>query len=82
MWDMYLSGTNAEQFVNAMVGLTIHAHRAFAQLFDFDGYETFLDVGGAEAHCCCEVAMQHTHVSCIYFDLPCMEGFAAESVRR
>lgn len=80
MWDLYLGGKKAEQFMNAMVGLDTPSHRAFAQSFDFEVCETLLDVGGAGAHCCCEVAKHNAHMTCISFDLPFMEKLAEKNI--
>lgn len=82
MWNAYLGGESSGHFMNAMVGLHTPAHRALAQHFDFEGCETLLDVGGGSAQCCCEVAKQNAHVTCINFDLPAVEQLAVENVRR
>lgn len=82
MWDTYFIGEKAKEFMQAMAEPHTPAHREFAKRFDFDGCETLLDIGGAGAHCCCEVARQNVHMTCINLDLPSMEKLAMENVHR
>ena len=55
---------------------------AFAEKFDFSGYRTLCDVGGATGLLSCLVARRHPHLRCQSFDLPVVEPIAREHIER
>lgn len=65
-----------EQFMGAMRGLSMVNFREFAEKFDFSGYRTLCDVGGATGLLSSLVARKHAHMSCKSFDLPAVEPIA------
>ena len=53
---------------------------AFADKFDFSGYKTLCDVGGAAATLSMIVAGKHPHLKCTSADLPPASAIAAKKV--
>ena len=54
----------------------------FADRFDFSGYKTLCDVGGATGILSCLVARRHPHLRCQSFDLPVVEPIARAHIER
>ena len=69
-----------EQFMGAMTGLSRINFEAFATAFDFSGFQTLCDVGGATGLLSIEVAKRHPHLHCISFDLPKVEPIAQRHI--
>jgi len=69
-----------EQFMGAMTGLSRINFEAFAEKFDFTGYRTLCDVGGAAGLLSIEVARRHPHLRCTSFDLPAVEPIARRHI--
>ena len=67
---LYESPERLEQFMNAMSGVSAGNFRAFARQFDFSGYGTLCDIGGATGQLSCMVAGENPHMRCTSFDLP------------
>jgi len=67
---LYKVPERLEQFMNAMSGVSAGNFRALAQKFDFSGYRSLCDVGGATAQLSCIVAAAHPQMHCTSFDLP------------
>ncbi len=57
-------------FLSAMTGLSRSASLAIAQKFPWENYKTFVDVGAAQGDLAVQVALAHSHLSCVGFDLP------------
>jgi SAM-dependent methyltransferase len=66
--------------MGAMTGLSRINFEAFAARFDFSGYRTLCDVGGATGLLCIEAAKQHPHLHCTSFDLPAVEPIAKKHI--
>ncbi len=73
---LYSAPDKLEQFMHAMVGISAGNFNAFAEQFDFSGYKTLCDVGGATGQLSCMVAQRHPHLSCKSFDLPPVQPIA------
>jgi hypothetical protein len=69
-----------EQFMGAMTGLSRINFEAFAAKFDFSGFQTLCDVGGATGLLCMEAAKKHPHLLCTSFDLPPVEPIAQKHI--
>ena len=54
----------------------------FADMFDFSGYQTLCDVGGATGLLSCLVARRHPHLRCQSLDLPVVEPIARAHIAR
>lgn len=68
--ELYAELPKLEQFLGAMTGLSRINFEAFAAKFDFSGFRTLCDVGGATGLLSIEAAKRHPHLNCISFDLP------------
>lgn len=68
--ELYSKPERLELFMDAMSGISAGNFRAFAEKFDFSGYRTLCDVGGASGLLSRLVAQQHPHMRCISADLP------------
>jgi cyclopropane fatty-acyl-phospholipid synthase-like methyltransferase len=66
--------------MGAMTGLSRINFEAFAEKFDFAGYRTMCDIGGATGLLSIEVAKRHPHLRCTSFDLPPVEPIARKSI--
>ncbi len=77
---LYADPAGLEQFLGGMTGLSRLNFEAFANKFDFSGYKTLCDVGGATGLLCTEVAKRHPHMRCVSFDLPVVEPIARRSI--
>lgn len=78
--ELYQELPKLEQFMGAMTGLSRINFEAFATKFDFSGFNTLCDVGGATGLLCIEVARRHPHLRCVSFDLPAVEPIARKHV--
>jgi hypothetical protein len=79
--ELYRELPKLEQFMGAMTGLSRINFEAFAAKFDFSGFNTLCDVGGATGLLCIEVAKMHPHLRCISFDLPAVEPVAQKHIQ-
>ena len=71
MFEIALRGSGAlEQFMDAMSGISMGNFMAFAEKFDFSGYKTLADIGGATGQLSSIVAARHPHMRCRTCDLP------------
>src|SRR5881397_1532014 len=70
-----------EQFLGGMIGLSRINFEAFAAKFDFSGFKTLCDIGGATGLLCMEVAKKHSHLKCVSWDLPPVEPIARKAIR-
>ena len=80
--ELYSDLPRLEQFMGAMAGLSRGNFEALAQKFDFSGYETLCDVGGAAGLLSVCVAKRYPHLRCTSFDLPVVEPIAKRSIER
>jgi len=78
--ELYEELPRLEQFMGAMTGLSRINFEAFADKFDFSGYTTLCDIGGATGLLCAEVTKRHPHLKCISFDLPPVEPIAQKHI--
>lgn len=77
---LYQEPAKLEQFMGAMTGLSRMNFEAFAAKFDFSGFQTLCDVGGATGLLCIETAKLHPHLRCVSFDLPAVEPIARKHI--
>ena len=78
---LYDDPERLRQFLHAMTGLSLGASREIAKRFPFADYETVLDVGCAEGGLLVELALAHTHLRGIGFDLPAVREAYEDYVR-
>ena len=67
---LYADPARLKGFLSAMTGLSRSASLAIAQKFPWENYKTFVDVGAAQGDLAVQVALAHSHLSGIGFDLP------------
>jgi hypothetical protein len=79
---LYEDPARLEQFMNAMSGVSAGNFAVFAETFDFSGYKTLCDVGGATAQLSCFVAAANPHMRCTSFDLPKVVPIAQRRIDR
>ena len=79
---LYEDPARLEQFMSAMAGASAANFNLFAETFDFSGYKSLCDVGGATAQLSCLVAANNPHISCISFDLPQVKSIAERRITR
>jgi predicted O-methyltransferase YrrM len=77
---LYDDPAGLEQFMRAMVGISMGAFQALADTFDFSGYATVCDVGGATGQLSLVLAGRHPHLRCTTFDLPAVEPIARRTI--
>jgi hypothetical protein len=68
--ELYSRPERLEQFMDAMSGISAGNFRSLAERFDFSGYRTLCDVGGATGQLSLFVAERHPHMRCVSADLP------------
>jgi predicted O-methyltransferase YrrM len=78
--ELYRDEASLEQFMNAMAGISAAPFHALADTFDFSGYETACDVGGATGQLSIILANSHPHMTCTTFDLPAVEPIAKRTI--
>ena len=78
--ELYSEPDRLEQFMSAMAGISMAGFQEFADKFDFSGYETLCDVGGATGQLSIIVARRHPHMRCTSFDLPVVEPIARRTI--
>jgi precorrin-6B methylase 2 len=80
--EIYSDIDKTREFVNAMSGIQTGNFITFAREFDFSGYTTLSDIGGAGAMLSAQVASHNPHMRCISFDLPQVCPIALENVSK
>jgi precorrin-6B methylase 2 len=80
--EIYSSPDKTREFVNAMGGIQTGNFITFAREFDFSGYTTLCDIGGAGAQLSAQVASHNPHMKCISLDLPAVSPIALENISR
>ena len=78
---LYADPARLEQFMDAMGGISMGNFMAFAEKFDFSGYNTLTDIGGATGQLSSIVAAQHAHMRCRTCDLAAVQPIAERRVR-
>jgi predicted O-methyltransferase YrrM len=77
---LYDDPEKLEQFMQAMVGISMGGFEALADTFDFSGYSAVCDVGGATGQLSLVLAGRHPHLRCTTFDLPAVEPIARRTI--
>lgn len=80
--EIYADVNKTREFVNAMGGIQAGNFIKFATSFDFSGYKTLCDIGGAGASLSAHVAAHNAHMHCVSFDLPPVSPIALENISK
>lgn len=79
--ELYADETKLKEFLGAMGGIQMGNFMAFSHKFDFSGYSTLCDIGGAGGYFAAQVVMNNNHMKCISFDLPPVTPVAEENIK-
>jgi O-methyltransferase domain/Dimerisation domain len=78
--ELYADPHRLEIFVNAMAGIQMGNFMMFSNAFDFAGYKTCCDMGGAGGFLAAHIAMSNPHMNCITYDLAPVEPIAKKNI--
>lgn len=67
--ELYKDERALQEFMDAMSGIQSGNFMSLVKQFDFNRYQTLLDVGGADGWLSIQVCLNHPDVQCISFDL-------------
>jgi hypothetical protein len=77
--ELYSDPARLEQFMQAL-GLSFGDFHALTDRFDFAGYHTVCDVGGATGQLCMTLAGRYPDLRCTSYDLPAVAPIAQRSI--
>ncbi|MDH5602303.1 MAG: acetylserotonin O-methyltransferase [Cyclobacteriaceae bacterium] len=80
--ELYSSQESLTGFLKAMGGIQMGNFMAFSSKFEFNGYTSHCDIGGAGAYLSAQVVMNNPHVSSISFDLPPVAPIASANIQQ
>jgi hypothetical protein len=80
--EIYSSVDKTREFVNAMGGIQTGNFITFAREFDFSGFKTLCDIGGAGALLSAQVVTHNPHMRCTSYDLPPVGPIALENISK
>lgn len=78
--NLYTNVENLREFLRAMGEMKIGDFMAFVNKFNFSGYNSLCDIGGAGGYLAAQVAMNNDHMRCISFDLSPISPVATENI--
>ena len=67
---LYADPRRLKEFLRAMSGLSRPANLAIARQLPWENYATYVDVGTAQGDLVVQIALEHSHLTGIGFDLP------------
>jgi O-methyltransferase domain/Dimerisation domain len=79
--ELYSNPQRLRTFLTAMTGVSMGSARMIATKFPWQGYESFVDVGGAQGGVAAQVALANPHLKGMVFDLPQVEPVCREYLR-
>lgn len=74
--SLYADKERLTEFIAAMGGVQMGNFIAFANKFNFNGFDTLCDIGGAGALLSAQVSINNPNVKCTSFDLPPVSDIA------
>lgn len=77
---LYEDEARLREFTKAMGSFQAGNFMRFAETFDFSGYQTHCDVGGAGGDFSLHITMRNPHMRCITFDLPKVTPIAQANI--
>jgi hypothetical protein len=78
---LYADPQRLKEFLRAMSGLSRPANLAIARQLSWENYATYVDVGTAQGDLAVQIALQHSHLTGIGFDLPEVGPIFEEYIR-
>jgi len=79
---LYADENRLEAFLKAMAGTQLGNFTAFARQFNFTGYYTHCDIGGAGADLSLQIAFHNPQILSTTFDLPAVAPIAKRNIDR
>ncbi|NOX86221.1 MAG: methyltransferase [Chlorobi bacterium] len=79
---LYSDPEKLTEFIAAMGGVQMGNFIRFAGEFDFAGYSTLCDIGGAGGYLSAQVVMHNPNMRCISFDLPEVSPIAEKILKK
>ena len=79
---LYSNPEKLNEFIMAMGGAQMGNFMAFSGKFDFTGFSTMCDLGGAGGFLSAQVVKDHDHMRCISFDLPQVASIATNNLKK
>jgi precorrin-6B methylase 2 len=79
--ELYKNAEKLQEFVNAMSGIQMGNFLALVNQFDFNKYESMLDLGGADGWLSIQVCLCHPNIHCTTFDMPQVEPLAKQKIK-
>ena len=79
---IYEDPEKLKEFTNAMSGIQMGNFMTFAQKFEFQKYNTLVDIGGSAGLLSLMVAKYNPHMHCTSFDLPPVEPIANATIQQ
>lgn len=78
--ELYQDERKLKEFMDAMSGIQTGNFVALTSQFDFNKYNTMLDVGGADGWLSIQVCLRHSKIQCSTFDLPPVAPLARQKI--
>lgn len=78
--ELYSDENRLKEFISGMAGTQTGNFIAFAKQFDFTGYYTHCDIGGASGVLSAQIAIHNPGMQCTTFDLPVVAPIAQENI--
>jgi SAM-dependent methyltransferase len=80
--EKYSDPTLIRQLLAHMDSYNGYTGLEIARVFDWSGYRTFVDAGGARGNLACQLVGQYPHLTGTVFELPALEPYFHEHVAR
>ena len=77
---LYMDPARLKEFAFAMQGVQMGAFMALAKQFDFSGYRSLCDIGGATGALSIQVALENPTLKCVTADLPPLHPIVSENI--
>lgn len=78
--NLYKDEAALQGFMDAMSGIQTGNFMTLTKKFDFNKYQTLLDVGGADGWLSIQVCLNYPDIQCISFDLPPVAPVAQKKI--
>lgn len=78
--NLYKDEAALQEFMDAMSGIQTGNFITLTRQFDFDKYQTLLDVGSADGWLSIQVCLNYPQIQCISFDLPQVAPVAQKKI--
>jgi cyclopropane fatty-acyl-phospholipid synthase-like methyltransferase len=78
--DLYKDEKALHEFMDAMSGIQTGNFMVLVKQFNFNSYQTLLDIGGADGWLSIQVCLNHPDIRCISFDLPAVAPVARKKI--